>query len=69
MSGILYQDDRTIFQINAIKCYTASKPRTEVIIKEVMQEQILEKENDKDYKKTQMPHQKNIFPAKMPESK
>ena len=47
-NNILYHDDAYIYRITAAKLYTNRNPRTEVIIKEVMQESLLEKENDEN---------------------
>jgi len=39
MSGIVFHDDSYIYKIDAIKCYS-EKPRTQVVIKEVIQEKL-----------------------------
>jgi len=41
MSGLIYADDKTIFKIDAIKCYTSGKVRTEITIKEIQQADII----------------------------
>jgi len=68
MTGILFADDRYVYSVTAKKFYTTEKPRTEVTIKEVIQEQILENNNVRN-KKTQVPGQKNIWPATLPQTK
>jgi Holliday junction resolvase RusA-like endonuclease len=57
MSGILFEDDASVFKINATKCYSNNQ-KTEVTVKEVSQEPLFNPTEKERYN-----GQKNFIPA------